>query len=88
MARLIRTEKEVEGRREEVWLVVDEDALEQWPAGPRNVVGRPATRNDGLALAPVALAHPGGPNVGRHSNAVVDAMYVQPRSSRRRLFER
>jgi xanthine dehydrogenase YagR molybdenum-binding subunit len=51
VARLIRTEKEVEGRREEVWLVVDEDALDQWPAGPRGVVGRPATRNDGLARA-------------------------------------
>ena len=37
MARLIRTEKEVEGRREEVWLVVEEDALEQWPAGPLEV---------------------------------------------------
>ena len=34
MARLIRTEKEVEGRFEEVWLVVEEDPLEQWPAGP------------------------------------------------------
>ena len=34
MARLIRTEKEVEGRYEEVWIVVDEDALDQWPAGP------------------------------------------------------
>ena len=51
MARLIRTEKEVEGRREEVWLVVDEDALEQWPAGPLEVVGRPAPRIDGLARA-------------------------------------
>jgi xanthine dehydrogenase YagR molybdenum-binding subunit len=51
VARLIRTEKEVEGRRETVWLVVDEDALEQWPAGPRTVVGRAATRNDGLARA-------------------------------------
>src|SRR5437868_2406280 len=51
VARLIRTEKEVEGRREEVWLVVDEDALEQWPAGPLDVVGRPQTRNDGLARA-------------------------------------
>ena len=51
MARLIRTEKEVEGRYEEVWLVVDEDALEQWPAGARNVVGRPATRIDGLERA-------------------------------------
>ncbi len=51
MARLIRTEKEVEGRYEEVWLVVDEDALEQWPAGPREIVGRPATRQDGAERA-------------------------------------
>jgi CO/xanthine dehydrogenase Mo-binding subunit len=51
VARLIRTEKEVEGRYEEVWLVVDEDALEQWPAGPRSIVGRPATRADGLERA-------------------------------------
>jgi xanthine dehydrogenase YagR molybdenum-binding subunit len=47
VARLIRTEKEVEGRREEVWIVVEEDALEQWPAGPLDVVGRPAPRVDG-----------------------------------------
>jgi xanthine dehydrogenase YagR molybdenum-binding subunit len=47
VARLIRTEKEVEGRFEEVWLVVEEDALEQWPAGARDVVGRPARRIDG-----------------------------------------
>jgi CO/xanthine dehydrogenase Mo-binding subunit len=46
VARLIRTEKEVEGRYEEVWLVVEEDPLEQWPAGPRAVVGRPAVRKD------------------------------------------
>lgn len=46
MARLIRTEKEVEGRFEEVWLVVEEDALEQWPAGPLDVVGRDAVRQD------------------------------------------
>jgi xanthine dehydrogenase YagR molybdenum-binding subunit len=51
VARLIRTEKEVEGRYEEVWLVVEEDALEQWPAGPREIVGRPATRVDGLERA-------------------------------------
>ena len=51
MARLIRTEKEVEGRFEEVWLVVEEDALEQWPAGPREIVGRPATRVDGVERA-------------------------------------
>lgn len=36
----------------------------------------------------VACAHPGGSNVGRHSPELVDAMYVQPRSRRRRLFER
>jgi xanthine dehydrogenase YagR molybdenum-binding subunit len=48
VARLIRTEKEVEGRYEEVFIVVEEDALEQWPAGPRDVVGRPAERVDGL----------------------------------------
>ncbi len=51
MARLIRTEKEVEGRYEEVWLVVEEDSLEQWPAGPRAVVGRDATRIDGTERA-------------------------------------
>jgi CO/xanthine dehydrogenase Mo-binding subunit len=51
VARLIRTEKEVEGRVEEIWLVVDEDALEQWPGGPRSVVGHPKTRQDGYARA-------------------------------------
>src|SRR5213592_4569892 len=47
VARLIRTEKEVEGRYTEQWIVVEEDVLEQWPAGPRGVVGRPARRLDG-----------------------------------------
>jgi CO/xanthine dehydrogenase Mo-binding subunit len=47
LARLIRTEKEVEGRFEEVWIVVEEDPLEQWPEGPLAVVGRPAVRQDG-----------------------------------------
>ena len=51
MARLIRTEKEVEGRYEEVWIVVDEDALDQWPAGPLTTVGRDAPRVDGLDRA-------------------------------------
>ncbi|MEJ7568096.1 MAG: xanthine dehydrogenase family protein molybdopterin-binding subunit [Gaiellaceae bacterium] len=51
MARLIRTEKEVEGRYEEVWTVVEEDALDQWPAGPLEVVGQPAQRQDGLQRA-------------------------------------
>ena len=46
MARLIRTEKEVEGRFEEVWLVVEEDPLPQWPDGPLSVVGRDAVRQD------------------------------------------
>ena len=41
VARLIRTEKEVEGRYTETWVVVEEDALDQWPEGPRDVVGRP-----------------------------------------------
>jgi CO/xanthine dehydrogenase Mo-binding subunit len=51
VARLIRTEKEVEGRYEEVWLVVEEDALDQWPQGARDVVGKPATRLTGLERA-------------------------------------
>ena len=51
MARLIRTEKEVEGRFEEVWLVVEEDPVDPWPDGPGDVVGRPAPRQDGLQRA-------------------------------------
>jgi CO/xanthine dehydrogenase Mo-binding subunit len=51
VARLIRTEKEVEGRFEDVWLVVEEDALDQWPAGAGDVVGRPATRKTGRQRA-------------------------------------
>ena len=49
MARLIKTEKEVEGRYTEQWVVVegDDDALDQWPHGPGEVVGRPAARQDG-----------------------------------------
>jgi CO/xanthine dehydrogenase Mo-binding subunit len=47
VARLIRTEKEVEGRYEEVFLVVEEDVLDQWPAGARQTVGRPAPRKTG-----------------------------------------
>ena len=46
MARLIRTEKEVEGRYEDVWIVVDEDALDQWPAGPLKTVGQKVPRVD------------------------------------------
>jgi xanthine dehydrogenase YagR molybdenum-binding subunit len=51
MARLIRTEKEVEGQFEEVFLFAEEDPLEQWPRGPLDVVGRPTPRTDALARA-------------------------------------
>ena len=51
MARLIRTEKEVEGRYTEQWVVVEEDPLDRWPEGPLEVVGRPAARVDGLQRA-------------------------------------
>ena len=51
MARLIRTEKEVEGRYEDVWIVVDEDALDQWPEGPLTTVGHDLPRVDGLDRA-------------------------------------
>ena len=51
MARLIKTEKEVEGRYTDTWIVVEEDTLDQWPEGPRDSVGRPATRIDGLQRA-------------------------------------
>ncbi|MDX6492848.1 MAG: xanthine dehydrogenase YagR molybdenum-binding subunit [Gaiellaceae bacterium] len=47
MARLIKTEKEVEGRYTEQWIVVEEDALDQWPEGPLEVVGRAVPRIDG-----------------------------------------
>ncbi len=51
MARLIRTEKEVEGRYEDVWIVVEEDALDQWPEGPLTTVGQAVPRVDGLDRA-------------------------------------
>ena len=48
MARLIRTEKEVEGRYTEQWVVVEgDDAIDRWPQGPGAVVGQPAPRQDG-----------------------------------------
>ena len=51
MARLIRTEKEVEGQYTEQWVVVDEDALDQWPAGELATVGRKVPRVDGVQRA-------------------------------------
>jgi CO/xanthine dehydrogenase Mo-binding subunit len=48
VARLIKTEKEVEGNYTEQWVIVEEDeAIDQWPRGPGTVVGRPAARQDG-----------------------------------------
>jgi xanthine dehydrogenase YagR molybdenum-binding subunit len=51
VARLIRTEKEVEGQYTEQWVVVDEDALDQWPAGPLEHVGHGVPRVDGAQRA-------------------------------------
>jgi xanthine dehydrogenase YagR molybdenum-binding subunit len=53
VARLIKTEKEVEGEYTEQWVVVegDDEALDQWPEGPREIVGREATRIDGAQRA-------------------------------------
>ncbi|HEY2938946.1 MAG TPA: xanthine dehydrogenase family protein molybdopterin-binding subunit [Gaiellaceae bacterium] len=49
---MIRTEKEVEGRYTEQWVIVDEDAgIDQWPPGPREVAGQPAQRIDGHVRA-------------------------------------
>jgi CO/xanthine dehydrogenase Mo-binding subunit len=51
LARLIRTEKEVEGQYTEQWVVVDEDAIDQWPEGPLDIVGRGVPRVDGAERA-------------------------------------
>jgi aerobic-type carbon monoxide dehydrogenase small subunit (CoxS/CutS family) len=67
LARLIQTEKEVEGRYTEQWVVVegDDDALDQWPQGPGEVVGQPATaagrpqRARGQAIFTADLQLPG-----------------------------
>jgi len=47
--RFVRTQREMEGRFEDVWALVDEDDdLETWPEEAElQVVGRPATRSDG-----------------------------------------
>ena len=53
MARLVRSTREMEGRVEEVWALVDEeDDLETWPAGAElAVVGGEAPRLDGPVRA-------------------------------------
>ena len=51
MPRFVRTQREMEGRFEDVFVLVDEDdPPEPWPAGAElRHVGRPAPRQDGLA---------------------------------------
>jgi CO/xanthine dehydrogenase Mo-binding subunit len=51
VARLIKTEKEVEGRYEDVWIVVEEDVVEPWPEGPMKIVGQEVPRVDGVDRA-------------------------------------
>jgi len=83
VARLIRTEKEVEGRVEEIWLVVDEDALEQWPAGPREVVGHATTRNDALARARGQVRYTADIQLpGMLHTAVLRSPYAHARATR------
>jgi CO/xanthine dehydrogenase Mo-binding subunit len=47
--RFVKSQREMEGRFEDVWVLVDEDDdLETWPEDAElTVVGRPATRHDG-----------------------------------------
>ena len=61
MARLIRTEKEVEGRFEEVWLVVEEDALSNGPPAharssdsPRRVSTASSVREARRSIPPIS----------------------------------
>ena len=48
-ARFVRTQKEMEGRYEDVWALVDEaDDVESWaPDAELTLVGKPAPRLDG-----------------------------------------
>jgi CO/xanthine dehydrogenase Mo-binding subunit len=51
--RLVKSQREMEGRFEDVWVLVDEDDdLETWSEDAElDLVGRPATRQDGLLRA-------------------------------------
>jgi CO/xanthine dehydrogenase Mo-binding subunit len=51
--KFVRTQREMEGRFEDVWALVDEDdALETWPEESElDIVGKPATRQDGVIRA-------------------------------------
>ena len=48
-ARFVRTQKEMEGRYEDVWVLVDEtDDTESWPPDAElSLVGQPSPRHDG-----------------------------------------
>jgi CO/xanthine dehydrogenase Mo-binding subunit len=48
--RLVKSQREMEGRFEDVWVLVDEDdEVETWPEDAElDVVGKPAVRHDGL----------------------------------------
>ena len=52
-ARFVRTQKEMEGRYEDVWVLVDEtDDTENWPPDAElSLVGQPSPRHDGHARA-------------------------------------
>ena len=51
--RFVRTQKEMEGRYEDVWVLVDEtDETQSWPPDAElDLVGRPTPRQDGAARA-------------------------------------
>ena len=51
--RLVKSQREMEGRFEDVWVLVDDDdEVESWPDDARlQVVGAPAPRQDGLVRA-------------------------------------
>ena len=86
MARLIRTEKEVEGRYEDVWIVVEEDALDPWPTGPMEVVGRPAERIDGIERARGRAPYTADLRLpGMLHTAVLRSPYARARASDVRL---
>ena len=53
MTRLVKTQREMEGRFEDVWVLVDEDDdVATWGAdADLSLVGQPATRQDGAARA-------------------------------------
>ena len=86
MARLIKTEKEVEGRYTEQWIVVEEDALEQWPAGPQDTVGRPTPRQTGLQRARGEAEYTADIQLpGMLHTAVLRSPYARARVSRLNL---